>query len=127
MRRSPLKAGVIPWVLVRFVRTCWTRIRKTASGVARKLFLPSPELRFHAESGETSDRVMRLRPLAWHAKRQYCLACRFGALAEELLAKGRIKSARRVARGAFLHWQSYRKADQLFRAERIPARQRVVA
>ena len=116
------------WVLLlRFVRRSWTRTAKVASEIARKIFLPPQELRFRTRGIGTSDRVERLRYLAWLAQRQFRLARQFGSLAEELIEKGRTRTARKVAWGAFLHWQYSRKADQSFRAERSSARHRVVA
>ncbi len=119
---------VMFWVLLlRFVRRSWTRTAKVVSEIARKIFLPPRELRFPTRRIETSVRIERLRYLAWLAQRQFRLARRFGSLAEDLLTEGRTQAARKVAWGAFLHWQYSRKADQSFRAERSSARHRVVA
>jgi len=128
MMKSISLYSVILWVLfVRFVRRCWTRTVVVASDIARKIFLPAPEPRFLAHERLASDRVTRLRYLARLSQRQLRLARRFGTFAEELLSKGRTATARRVAWGAFLHWQYARKTDRTFEAEAESARRRVVA
>lgn len=127
MKKHATLFPVMSWVLLlRFVRRSWTRTAKVASLIARKIFLPNRELRFPARRIDTSDRVERLRYLAWLAQRQFRRARLFGSLAEDLLAKGRTQTARKVAWGAFLHWQYSRNADQSFRAERSSARHHVV-
>ncbi|HLY76013.1 MAG TPA: hypothetical protein VKU80_17985 [Planctomycetota bacterium] len=109
-------------VLVSFLAWIRSVVRKGAPrsfrfgrGILGRIFLREEDLGFLPPLDRPARSIRYLKHLGRLRRREGMVACDLGSLAKAVHRQGLQDHARRLARGAFGHWQRARDFDRRFR------------
>jgi hypothetical protein len=109
-------------VLMSFLAWIPSIVRKSAPrslrfgrGILARIFLREEDLGFLPSLNRPARSIRYLKHLGRLRRREGMVACDLGSLAKAVHRQGLQDHARRLARGAFDHWQRARDFDRRFR------------
>ena len=106
--------GVLVPLLV-WILSAAKRSLRFGRGILGRIFLREEDLGFLPSLNRPARSIRYLKHLGRLRRREGMVACDLGSLAKAVHRQGLQDHARRLARGAFGHWQRARDFDRRFR------------